>query len=83
MHPSLWGALAMGCFAAGLLFLRLYRRTKDRLFVFFGLGFFTLMLAWVVLAAVQPGRESQHLVYLIRLLAFVIIIVGIVDKNRR
>ncbi len=83
MHPVLWGALAMGCFAAGLLFMRLYRRTRDRLFVFFGLGFFALMGNWIALAAVEAVRESQHLIYLIRLLAFVIIIIGIVDKNRR
>jgi hypothetical protein len=40
-------------------------------------------LNWLSLAFVDPGDELRHTLYLLRLLAFVLIIIGIVDKNRR
>ena len=35
-----------------------------------------------LLAALNPEHESRHLIYLLRLAAFVVIIIGIIDKNR-
>lgn len=76
------GAIIMGYLISGLFFLRFWKGTDDRLFLIFGLGFWLLALQRLLLAllADQPG---PHLfLYLIRLLAFVLIIVAIVDKNR-
>ena len=78
-----WGALSMGCAVIGLFLLRFWRETSDRLFVFFAVGFWTLGLHWFGLAFVNPGIESRHELYLVRLAAFLILIVGIVDKNAR
>jgi hypothetical protein len=57
--------------------------TRDRLFVFFAIAFAALAANWIGLSMIDPDVESRHNIYVLRLLAFVLIIVGIVDKNRR
>lgn len=76
------GALVMGCAVAGLFFLRFYRQTQDRLFLFFASAFWVLGLNWVVLAFYRVEHEARHYTFVIRLVAFVIILLGIADKNR-
>lgn len=83
LTPFLWGALFMACWVAGLFFVRYFRRSHERLFLFFALGFWTLGLNWLALALAVTTDESRHYIYVLRLLAFGFIIVGIVDKNRR
>jgi type II secretory pathway component PulM len=79
----MWGALAMANATAALFFLRFFRDTRDRLFALFGGGFLALAINYAVLALVQPSREERHYVYLIRLVAFLLILFGVIDKNRR
>jgi hypothetical protein len=83
MNQFLWGALAMASLVAGLLFLRFWRLGGDRLLLFFATAFGMLALNWMALGLANPDRETVFYVYLIRLAAFALIIVGIVDKNRR
>lgn len=78
-----WGALAMGSAIAALFFLRFWRETTDRLFVFFALAFSTLSVHWVALGIVNPVMETRHQLYVVRLAAFVLILIGILDKNAR
>jgi hypothetical protein len=68
---------------AALFFLRYWRLGRDRLFLFFSLAFCAMTLNWIGLSTVEPARELIHYVYFLRLLAFVLIIIGIIDKNRR
>lgn len=77
-----WGALAMACWIAGLYFLRFWRLSGDRLFVFFVLAFWLLALNWLGLGLLS-GPEVRHQVTVLRFIAFSSIIIGIVDKNRR
>jgi hypothetical protein len=83
MNHILWGALAMGSWVAGLFFLRFWRVSRDRLFLFFCAAFWVLAANWFGLATIHPSQETRHYVYLLRLVAFVLILVGIIDKNRR
>lgn len=83
MKFFLWGTLSSGCLVACLLFIRYWNLTCDRLFLFFALAFLSLSANWVALAVTQPPVETGHYVYLLRLVAFGLIIAGIVDKNRR
>jgi len=83
MIEFMWGALTMACLAAGLLFLRFWTLTRDRLFLFFSLAFAVFALNWLGLAITSSVSESRHYTFLFRLLAFCLIIAGIVDKNRR
>ena len=78
-----WGALAMASSVVGLFMLRFWRQTADRLFVFFAGAFFLLAAHWLGLAVVDPGVESRHELYLVRLAAFLVLVVGIADKNAR
>ena len=71
----------MASAAVGAFFLRFWRRTRDRLFLIFALAFWLLGLNWLLLAFVQAD-ETRTWLYLLRLVAFCLIIYGIVDKNR-
>ena len=82
MKQFSWGLLAMASLVAGMLFLRYWKVTGDRLFAFFAMAFAMFSVNYVVLAAVNPAFEARHLIYLIRLAGFLLIIAGIVDKNR-
>jgi Family of unknown function (DUF5985) len=68
---------------AGLFFLRFWRTTRDRLFALFGTAFFILGIQRLLLSVTRTIVEDQAIFYTLRLLAFAIIIVAIVDKNRR
>lgn len=81
LNLFLLGAAVMTCAIAGTFFIRFRRRTRDRLFGIFAAAFWLLGLNWLLLAFV-PQDEVRTYLYLIRLLAFVLILVAIVDKNR-
>jgi uncharacterized membrane protein len=83
MLMFLWGANALACWAVGVLFLRYWRHTRDRLFVFFAAAFWVLCLSWTILALADPPDEARHFIYVIRVIAFLLLIFGIVDKNKR
>jgi hypothetical protein len=68
--------------AVALFFIRFWQRTRDRLFMTLALAFVLLALERVVLEFVSASGESHHFIYLLRLAAFVLIIGGILDKNR-
>ena len=82
MIQFLSGVTTAGALGVGLFFLRLWRDSRDRFFALFGLAFWVMALNWFLLAWVQPPSEERHYFYLLRLAAFVLIIVAIVDKNR-
>ncbi len=73
---------ATGGWVAGLLFFRFWRDTGDRLFALFALAFWLLSASWLMLAMLDPRDEARPYVYAIRLLAFLLIIAAVVDKNR-
>jgi hypothetical protein len=79
----MWGALAVAWGIAGLFFLRYWTLTRDRFFLLFALAFWALAAHWGALGIVNPGTESRHYLFLVRLVAFVLIIAAIFDRNRR
>jgi hypothetical protein len=83
VNHAFWGALATASFIAGLFFFKYWRVSRDRFFLFFFLAFWVLSLNWLVLIIEQPILESRQDAYVIRLVAFVLIIIAVVDKNRR
>ena len=72
------GALTMGYAVASMFFLRFWRQSRDRLFGWFAAAFALLAVQRVVLSLAEPVEA----LYLIRLAAFALIIVAIIDKNR-
>ncbi|HEY6455283.1 MAG TPA: DUF5985 family protein [Steroidobacteraceae bacterium] len=83
MKQFVWGALTVESAVAALFFLRYWRVSADRLFAYFALAFGAMALNWIGLYTATPAFEARHVVYLFRLLAFILIIAGIADKNRR
>lgn len=79
----LHGICACASWAAGGFFLRYWRETGDRFFAWFAGAFWMLSLNWVAVVLVQPAEESRHLLFLLRLAAFLLISVAVWDKNRR
>ena len=76
------GVLAAGYAVAVLFFLKFWRETGDRLFAWFAAAFALLLVQRVALAVVVGWNGETWWYYLIRLLAFLLIIVAILDKNR-
>lgn len=78
----LYGAVVMGFAVASLLFLSYWRRTRQSLFLTFAASFFLLAVNYLSLAVTQIPVEERSPLFLIRLLAFALLIVGIVQSNR-
>jgi hypothetical protein len=76
------GAFTLACIAVAGFFWSYWRKTRDRLFAIFALAFALLGLERIVLVAVPEELEGRHFLYLNRLLAFALIIAGVLDKNR-
>jgi hypothetical protein len=74
------GAAMMGYFVAALDFLRFWKMSRDLLFAlaFFLLGGQRIAMLWWS----QPDEGGQVFLYGLRLIAFLVILVAIVDKNR-
>ncbi len=72
----------MASATVALYFLRFWMQSRDRLFLFFATAFAAFALHWIGLGIAQPPVESRHYLYVLRLLAFLLILVGIIDKNR-
>ena len=76
------GALAMGYAVVALYFLKFWRQTHDRLFAWFAAAFVLLFVQRLALAA-SLGTSGQTVwYYVLRLIAFLLIAVAIVEKNR-
>ena len=72
----------MGFVVSGLFFFRFWRQSRDRLFLIFAMAFLVMAVERVILARTAPQAEYYAYVYLVRLAAFVLIILAIIDKNR-
>jgi uncharacterized membrane protein HdeD (DUF308 family) len=81
MLSFLSGALTAGYLVVGLLFLRFWQRTRDRLFVMFAIAFWLLATNQAVIAIGAIDREDASWVYLLRAAAFSLIIIAILAKN--
>ncbi len=75
------GVITAGFLVASLFFLRFWRRTRDGLFAIFAAAFVLLALNQALAVLLELGREELGWVYLLRIAAFTLIIIGIVRKN--
>ena len=82
LQTLMGGATVMACLVVGLFFLRFWRTTRDRLFAFFAVAFWMMGAHWTALALTSPEFEFRPLLYGVRIAAFVVIVVGVADKNR-
>lgn len=76
------GLLVAGYAVAGLFFLRFWRRSGDRLFAWFAAAFWLLAAQRAALAMVERESPVATWLYVVRLVAFLLILAAVVDKNR-
>lgn len=81
MTNLLTGAICMGSLVITLFFLRFWRNSGDRFFLYFALSFFIEGLHRLYSALSAAGAEDAPLHYLIRLLAYGLILWAILEKN--
>lgn len=82
MGPVLMGAIAAGSFFAGLFFFRFWHQTRDRFFLFFAGSFWLEAANRTALALIEHASEQEPLFYLVRLVAYGLILAAIWQKNR-
>jgi hypothetical protein len=82
MTLFLWGACAALSAVAGGFFWRFFREMHDRLFAMFALAFWAFALHWAGLSLLQPHDDTRHYMYVLRLIAFLLILAAVIDKNR-
>jgi hypothetical protein len=82
LYDFLSGAVALGFAACALFFLRFSKRTREELFLAFSVAFLLLGAGQTILALANIPTEERGSIYLLRLLAFLLILVAIYRKNR-
>lgn len=83
LNAVLAGGIAMASLTIALFFLRFWKSTHDRFFLFFSISFALEAINRLLLLATALQDENQPLFYLIRLAAYVLILIAILEKNRR
>jgi hypothetical protein len=76
------GAILLGYLVSMMFFRRFWRQTRERLFACFAWAFFFMAIerALLLWSGSEWGHEPH--IYVTRLLAFLLIIWGIWEKNR-
>ena len=82
MNDILIGGIATASLVAGLFFFCFWRSTRDRFFLFFAFSFWIEGVNRLVLWHWVGPNEDAPGYYLIRVIAYGLIIAAIVDKNR-
>ncbi|MGV3573324.1 MAG: DUF5985 family protein [Ramlibacter sp.] len=82
MADMLTGAIAIGWLIAGLFFFRFWRHTRDKFFLYFALSFWLESGNRVALGLVANANEGHPGFYLVRLVAYGLILLAIWQKNR-
>jgi hypothetical protein len=83
LYDFLGGAVAMGFAVAALFFLKFWRRTREGLFLAFFGSFLLLAVGQALLTMSGVPLEERSKLYLLRLLAFLLILGAMWWQNRR
>jgi hypothetical protein len=82
MNEMIGGGIATASLVAGLFFLRFWKSSGDRFFLYFALSFLIEGVNRFVLYATVGPNEEDGLYYMIRVVAYGLIIFAIIQKNR-
>ena len=83
MNLFLSGAVTLAYLVSSLFFLKFYWKSRDMLFAWFALAFLVFAGQRVALSFFGRDDEDNTLFYSVRLVAFLLILVGIIQKNMR
>jgi hypothetical protein len=81
MIEFLAGAVTVGYLIAAGFFARYWRKTGERLFLIFAVAFVLLALNQALAHVLAVVSEPSSFVYGLRALAFLLILLAIIDKN--
>jgi hypothetical protein len=81
MDKLLMGAIALGSLLAALFFLRFWQRSRDSFFLYFAASFAIEGFNRIALAVVPYAREDEPLFYMVRVVAYGLILLAIWKKN--
>jgi uncharacterized membrane protein HdeD (DUF308 family) len=79
----LLGIIVTCSLAAGAFFVKFWRRTHDLLFLAFAISFIVEGLNRIAFLWIDKPNEGSPTIYVVRLLAFLLILAAIVWKNRK
>lgn len=82
LNAWLSGAIFVAAVVIALFFLRFWRQSRDRLFIYFGLAFL-LEAIHRLLQAWPSDNADAPLYYLLRLAEYLLILIAVVQKNRQ
>ena len=83
LEDFLGGAVAMGFAVAALFFLKFWRKTREKLFLAFAGSFLLLSATQSLLTLSGIPTEERSWLYLLRLMAFLLILAAMWWQNRR
>ena len=83
MRELLSGFIAATSLVAALYFLKFWRRSNERLFALFSAAFVVLAVNQAALGLTSADSDFRVWLYGLRLVAFVLILVAVWDRNRR
>ena len=81
INGFLLGIIAITSLIAAVFFLKFWKRTEDFLFLAFALAFGIEAVNRTAILFVEHPNEGSPWIYVVRLCAFVIILVAIIRKN--
>ncbi|HEX7810898.1 MAG TPA: DUF5985 family protein [Burkholderiales bacterium] len=81
LNYFLLGGVAVACLTAGVFFLRFWRSTKDRFFLYFAASFLIEGVNRLTFGFMADLNEDSPIKYLVRALTYVLILFAILDKN--
>ena len=81
MIEFLSGAVTLTYLVAALYFFNFWQRAADRLFLAFAIAFALLVANQLVLFALGSADERGNYAYILRVLAFILILLAIIEKN--
>jgi hypothetical protein len=77
-----YGAIGALCWVVGLYFFGFWKKTRDRFFGYFAAAFWLLGLGRLAMAVLGDTNEAHRSIYLLRLVAYAVFLIAIVEKNR-
>lgn len=83
IYQFMAGAICVMFYIVALFFWQFYRKIGDRFFLLFSISFHIFAVERCALVLLSISDESRSFLYMVRFIAFVIILIAIIDKNRK
>lgn len=83
LEGFLLGIIVACTLAAGTFFLKFWRKTRDPLFLAFGIAFLMEAVNRCFILFTDRPNEGSPWIYAIRLASYLVILIAIIHKNRK